>query len=119
MNNRTNNYLELIQNTLSRLESAEAREPNTIAASILQQFQQLIDLLMEQKDAAYDLGQDLLCQIATHQPQLMPVIERELFWFFGGECLHYLTDEEITQFQRIDEENLINEEQPSINTKLH
>ena len=49
----------------------------------------------------------------------MPVIERELFWFFGGECLHYLTDEEITQFQRIDEENVINEEQPSINTKLH
>ena len=69
----------------------------------LQQFRSLIDQLTEHRDTAYESGQDLLALIGTHHPQLMPVLDRGLFWFFGGECLHYLTDEEIDRFQHMDE----------------
>ena len=103
MNKRIAYHLELLQETLQRLKRAEDQEPGAIGSEILQQFESLIDQLTEHRDSAYDTGQDLLAQIGTHQPQLMPAIDRALFWFFGGECLHYLTDEEISRFQHLDE----------------
>jgi hypothetical protein len=33
----------------------------------------------------------------------MPVIDRALLWFFGGECMHFLSDDEINRFQHLDE----------------
>ena len=35
--------------------------------------------------------------------ELTPLLPRDLLWFFGGDCLHYMPDEEIQQFQRLDE----------------
>lgn len=103
MNKRIAYHLELLEETQQRLVNAEAREAGAIGDEILQQIQSLIDQLTEHKDSAYETGQDTLAAIATHQPQLMPVFDRALFWFFGGECLHYLTDEEIERFQHLDE----------------
>lgn len=103
MNNRLAYHLEMLQETLQRLEKAEERESNAVGEGILQQFRELIDQLTEHKDSAYDTGQDLLHKIGTHNPQLMPAIDRALFWFFGGNCMHFITDEEITRFQHLDE----------------
>ena len=103
MSKRTDYYLNLLKESLQRLEKAEAQEAGTISEDILQQFHSLIDQLTEHRDTAYESGQDLLAHIGTHHPQLMPVLDRGLFWFFGGECLHYLTDEEIDRFQHMDE----------------
>lgn len=49
-------------------------------------------------------GQDLLCKIVAGYPQLMHLLPRDLLWFFGGDCLHYMPDEEISLFQRLDEQ---------------
>ncbi|HWV15942.1 MAG TPA: PA2817 family protein [Cellvibrio sp.] len=49
-------------------------------------------------------GQELLCRIVSSYPQLMPLLPRDLLWFFGGDCLHYMPDEEITLFQSLDEQ---------------
>jgi hypothetical protein len=34
----------------------------------------------------------------------MPILPRDLLWFFGGDCLHYMPDEEIRIFQELDEQ---------------
>ena len=48
-------------------------------------------------------GQQLFCQIVASYPHLMPLVPRDLLWFFGGDCLHYMPDEEISVFQQLDE----------------
>ncbi len=48
-------------------------------------------------------GQQLFCRIVAAYPHLMPLVPRDLFWFFGGDCLHYMPDEEIRMFQQLDE----------------
>lgn len=103
MNNRLAYHLELLQETLQRFEKAEERESNAVGEEILQQFRDLIDQLTEHKDSAYDTGQILFNKIGTHNAQLMPAIDRALFWFFGRDCMHFMTDEEITRFQHLDE----------------
>lgn len=49
-------------------------------------------------------GQELLCKIVAGYPQLMHLLPRDLLWFFGGDCLHYMPDEEISLFQALDEQ---------------
>ena len=49
-------------------------------------------------------GQALLCRIVSSYPHLMPLLYRDLLWFFGGDCLHFMPDEEIALFQALDEE---------------
>jgi len=48
-------------------------------------------------------GQQLMCRVVAAYPQLMPLLHRDLLWFFGGDCLHYMPDEEIARFQELDE----------------
>jgi hypothetical protein len=48
-------------------------------------------------------GQDIMCSIVSRYPHLMPLLYRDLLWFFGGDCLHYMPDDEILKFQRLDE----------------
>jgi hypothetical protein len=103
MNNRLKYHLELLNETLSRIEKAAANESGVIDADILQQFRDVIDQLTEHRGSAYEAGQDLFSKIGTHQPQLMPAVDRALLWFFGGECMHFLSDEEISRFQDLDE----------------
>lgn len=49
-------------------------------------------------------GQLLMCRVVGTYPHLMPLLYRDLLWFFGGDCLHYMPDEEIAVFQRLDEQ---------------
>lgn len=50
-----------------------------------------------------DKGQTLMCRVVGSYPHLMPLLYRDLLWFFGGDCLHYMPDEEIHFFQQLDE----------------
>ena len=47
-----------------------------------------------------DHGRDLVTRLFTTYPEFAPSFPRDLLWFFGGECLHYLADEEIAEFER-------------------
>lgn len=49
-------------------------------------------------------GQALMCRVVGSYPHLMPLLYRDLLWFFGGDCLHFMPDEEIAVFQRLDEQ---------------
>lgn len=48
-------------------------------------------------------GQALIARIVAHYPALTSAVHRDLFWFFGGDCLHFMSDEEIALYQRLDE----------------
>lgn len=65
---------------------------------------QKLDTLVEGRadDAMVD-GQWLLQRIVADYQHLMPLVPRDLFWYFGGDCLHFLTDEEIAFFQSVEE----------------
>ena len=104
MTEKLNYYVQLLKNVQERLTKAQEITPELLSDDILHQLDEVINLLMEQSGSAYDAGQDWLVQMFTHLPQFNPAIERELLWFFGGQCLHFLGDDEIQRFQDADED---------------
>ena len=71
--------------------------------------QQLLENLKELAEAStlndhfYSVGQQTLCRIVAAYPLLVPQVPRDLFWLFGGDCLHFMPDDEIEKFQKLDE----------------
>ena len=51
----------------------------------------------------YENGQSVITRIVSFYPHITPEVNRDLFWYFGGECLHYMSDEELAHYQQIDE----------------
>lgn len=104
LSERLSYHIELLKQVQQRLRRAADNDSQLIAAEILQQLEQVIEQLVQRTDSAYQDGQDWLMSILTHQPQLTPTINRDLLWFFGGDCLHFMTDAEIELFQQLDEQ---------------
>ncbi len=51
----------------------------------------------------YNEGPTLVTRLFTTYPQFAPLFPRDLLWFFGGECLHFMPDEEIAEHQQLEE----------------
>jgi hypothetical protein len=45
-------------------------------------------------------GPPLVTRLFTTYPDFAPTFPRELLWFFGGECLHFMPDGEIREFEK-------------------
>jgi len=97
------NLLKIAYNNL--IQQPLFREPEATEAELdfLDQFAALVDDFEHHQSQAYEDGQTLLVRLVRAYPQHVPLLARDLFWLFGGECLHYMTDEEIEQFQQLDE----------------
>lgn len=54
-------------------------------------------------DYTFD-AQEILSRFIRCYPNLVPLIKRELLWFMGGECLHFLGDEEISFYQQLEDQ---------------
>lgn len=67
----------------------------------LERFDELVAVLAN--DADPHNGQELICQVFHRYPQIAHLVPRDLLWFFGGDCLHYMPDEEIELYQQLDE----------------
>ena len=104
MTELSNHPVILLKNVESRLQQAQQHVPELIVDEILQQLAEIIQLFSQHSDAAYEQGRAWLVNMFTHLPQFTPTIDRDLLWLFGGECLHFLSDEEIDQFQRLADE---------------
>ena len=59
--------------------------------------------LADPTNDVYSLGHDLVARLFNTFTEFAPTFPRQLLWFFGGDCLHYLTDEEIAQFQLLED----------------
>lgn len=60
--------------------------------------------LSEAPAELYGTGPALVHRLFTTYPELAPVFPRQLLWFLGGECLHLMPDEEIEQYQQLEEQ---------------
>lgn len=70
---------------------------------------ELLDLFLE-LDRSFDsngdyalIGQQIITRIVSHYPDITPQVHRDLLWFYGGDCLHFLGDEEIQKYQDLEE----------------
>jgi hypothetical protein len=45
----------------------------------------------------------LVARLFDTYPDFAPTFPRQLLWFLGGDCLHYMADEEIDQYQQLDD----------------
>lgn len=72
----------------------------------IQRYDELIAQMQRGDDERY-LGQELVSQVFQRYPQIAHQVPRDLLWFFGGECLHFMPDEEIANYQLLDERRSI------------
>lgn len=77
--------------------------PEESHALFLERFDELLASLPIDPIESQYLGQDILTQVISRYPQIAHLIPRDLMWFFAGDCLHYLSDEEIDLYQALEE----------------
>jgi hypothetical protein len=77
--------------------------PEESHALFLERYDELRALLPVDPIESQYLGQDLICQVIQRYPQIAHLIPRDLLWFFAGDCLHYMPDEEIAVYQALEE----------------
>lgn len=65
-------------------------------------YDELIEHMRQGDDVRY-LGQELVSQVFQRYPQIAHQVPRDLLWFFGGECLHFMPDDEIAKYQLLEE----------------
>ncbi|AGE25181.1 hypothetical protein H045_05535 [Pseudomonas poae RE*1-1-14] len=69
----------------------------------LERFDELRALLPIDPIESQYLGQDLMSQVILRYPQIAHLVPRDLLWFFGGDCLHFMPDEELDLYQALEE----------------
>lgn len=95
--------LKSLYDTLQAQSVLMTQVPEESNLLFLERFEELISQLESGDDESLHQGQDILCQIISRYPQIAHLIPRDLLWYFGGDCLHFMPDEEIAQYQLLDE----------------
>jgi hypothetical protein len=86
-------------------EHAPFNQPD-LAEEELDFLEKWDDLIKRIQDNTHDYSfeaQEILSRFIRCYANLVPLIKRELLWFVGGECLHFLGDEEITLYQQLED----------------
>ncbi|RCL25645.1 dehydrogenase [Pseudomonas sp. AFG_SD02_1510_Pfu_092] len=98
-------HLQLLQHLRTILVAlAEAEQvPEESHALFLERFDELLQQLPQDPLHSQYLGQDLMCQVIQRYPQIAHLVPRDLLWFFGGDCLHFMPDEELNLYQQLEE----------------
>ncbi len=84
--------------TLSR-RTGSMNETDSLK-QLAEAFQQLAD---DEESDLYGIGPGLVDRLFTTYPDFAPTLPRELLWFMGGDCLHFMPDDEIALYQQLDE----------------
>ena len=105
MSNVVADHLVLLDHLRSILVAVGEAEqvPEESHALFLERFDELLASLPIEPIESQYLGQDILTQVISRYPQIAHLIPRDLLWFFAGDCLHYLADEEIDLYQALEE----------------
>ncbi|MBV0933032.1 PA2817 family protein [Marinobacterium weihaiense] len=97
------NLLKIAYNNLLQQADFKGEDADPVNLEFLDLFASVVNAYEQHQPDAFSDGQDLIVRLVRAYPQLVPLVARDLFWLFGGECLHFMSDEEIAQFQRLDE----------------
>ena len=76
--------------------------PENHHALFLERFDEMTASLAESTEDLY-VGQDIISQVFQRYPQIAHLVPRDLLWFFGGDCLHFMPDEEIDKYQQLED----------------
>lgn len=105
MSNVVADHLVLLDHLRSILVAVGEAEqvPEESHSLFLERFDELLASLPIDPIESQYLGQDILTQVIARYPQIAHLIPRDLLWYFAGDCLHYLSDEEIDMYQALEE----------------
>ena len=112
MSNVVADHLVLLDHLRSILVAVGEAEqvPEESHSLFLERFDELRALLPIDPIESQYLGQDLMSQVILRYPQIAHLVPRDLLWFFGGDCLHFMPDEEIEMYQTLEERRFYAEE---------
>ncbi|GGU81483.1 hypothetical protein GCM10009504_42750 [Pseudomonas laurentiana] len=96
------NLLNHLRTILVALGEAE-QVPEESHGLFLERFDELLTQLPQDPLESQYLGQDLMCQVIQRYPQIAHLVPRDLLWFFGGDCLHFMPDDELDLYQALEE----------------
>ncbi|MDO3380572.1 PA2817 family protein [Gilvimarinus algae] len=100
-------YRNCVRNLLAQFIHAVQQQPPFILDECdeesLHYLEQLESLPGTTGNEYAELGQAVVCRTIAAFPHLVPLLPRDLLWHFGGDCLHYMPDDEIDKFQQLDE----------------
>ena len=91
----------LLQHCMQTLPFS-SEQANEVDLELLAMLQRLSEAQQRTEDYDSD-GQSLICRIVGQYSHITPAVNRDLFWYFGGDCLHYMGNEEIELYQQLDE----------------
>ena len=105
MSNVVADHLVLLDHLRSILVAVGEAEqvPEESHTLFLERFDELRALLPIDPIESQYLGQDLMSQVILRYPQIAHLVPRDLLWFFGGDCLHFMPDEELDMYQALEE----------------
>ncbi|MBD8095469.1 dehydrogenase [Pseudomonas fluorescens] len=105
MSNVVADHLVLLDHLRSILVAVGEAEqvPEESHTLFLERFDELRALLPIDPIESQYLGQDLMSQVILRYPQIAHLVPRDLLWFFGGDCLHFMPDEELDLYQALEE----------------
>ena len=89
-------FAEFSQTMKKRTESLDS-------ADSLRELAVAFENVASSETDLYEKGPALIFRLFETYPDFAPTFPRELLWFLGGECLHFMPDEEIAVFQQLDE----------------
>jgi HPt (histidine-containing phosphotransfer) domain-containing protein len=92
--------LTQFQNLAARLRSAATSEGFDNLSTLAEQYEQLL----KQPEQFLDEGPMLLHRLMTVAPGLAADVPRDLLWYLGAECLHFMPDDEIDRFSELDDD---------------
>ncbi|MCX4025009.1 dehydrogenase [Endozoicomonas sp. SM1973] len=96
--------LEALFNQLANgIKQASSEVNQETLTNWINRCQELAECFKQGDEAAYQQGQDTVCQLINYWPQLTHLISRDLLWLLGGECLHFMPEEEIAVYQQLEE----------------
>lgn len=100
-------YLEHCRELLNEFaRGLLARTEHLPADDSLRELAESFCALGSSSEDFYARGPALIDRLFTTYTDFAPTLPRELLWFFGGDCLHYMPDEEIARFQQLEEMRL-------------
>ena len=106
MESRTQYILDAFADLRQRIaEHAPFDQPDLAEEELdfLEKWDDLIKNIQENThDYTFD-AQEVLSRFIRCYANLVLLIKRELLWFVGGECLHFLGDEEIALYQQLED----------------
>jgi hypothetical protein len=94
--------LDHLRSILVAVGEAE-QVPEESHTLFMERFDELRALLPIDPIESQYLGQDLMSQVILRYTHIAHLVPRDLLWFFGGDCLHFMPDDELDLYQALEE----------------